>query len=429
VTFITALEEAIWIQSHTGTFSRTDPIDRAGKQRGDTKMKRLTVSENPEFDQHIHNAISPTYPGKPMHQGMPPFDTAGPALSFYEFWPTKLFYIPITINWLLLSIRYGCATLPTVANPLFPVGGLVGESKEAILSEVGGRSRRMVARFTALTRHDDDAAVENDCRRAESLMREKAIAYPAVVKPDVGCRGTGVQIVRDHSALLSYLKGFPRGGRVMIQELVPHEGEAGVFYVRFPNEERGFIFSLTLKYFPFVTGDGKTRLRKLIENDRRAGLIKHVYLERHRAHLSDIIPKNQNFRLAFTGSHSRGAIFRNGKQLITKQMCDAFDRISHDIPEFYFGRFDVRFSDYRELQCGRGFKIIEINGAGGEATHIWDRKTPIMEAYRTLFRQYRYLFEIGSRNRRRGFSPSTLSAMWRAYWLEKKLTRQYPHTE
>lgn len=392
-------------------------------------MNGHTVSENPEIAQHIQNAISPTYPGKPMHHGMPPFDPSGPALSFYEFWPTKLFYIPITLNWLLLSIRHGSPTLPTVANPLFPVGGLVGESKEAVLSEVGGQSRRLVARFTALKRNGSDPTAEVDCRHAETLMRENDITFPAVAKPDVGCRGTGVQIVRDRSALLAYLKNFPHGGRVMLQELVPHEGEAGVFYVRFPEEEKGFIFSLTLKYFPFVTGDGKTPLGKLIENDRRAGQIKHIYLERHRAHLGDVIPKNQHFRLAFTGSHSRGTIFRNGNQFITEQMRDAFDRISHDIPEFYFGRFDVRFSDYRELQRGRGFKIVEINGAGGEATHIWDRKTPILEAYRTLFRQYRYLFEIGSRNRQRGYNPTPLSKMWRAYLLEKNLTRFYPHTE
>lgn len=392
-------------------------------------MNRRISPKPLEFDQHINNAISPTYPGKPMHQGMPPFDPSGPALSFYEFWPTKLFYIPVTISWLLLSIRHGCATLPTVANPLFPVGGLVGESKEAVLARVGGRSRSTVARFAVLTHSGDNSDFKIECKRAERLMRDNNISYPAVVKPDVGCRGVGVQIVRNGDQLFSYLSGFPPNGRVMIQELVPHEGEAGVFYVRFPGEEKGFIFSLTLKYSPFVTGDGKNSLRKLIENDRRAGLIKHIYFQRHKAQLDDIIPANQNFRLAFTGSHSRGAIFRNGNHYITPQMRKAFDRIADDTPEFYFGRYDVRFSDYRELQRGTGFKIVEINGAGGEATHIWDRKTPILEAYGTLLRQYRYLFEIGARNRRRGFQPASLSEMWRAYRYEKKLTRLYPHTE
>ena len=381
------------------------------------------------MDQMVKNAISHTYPGKPMHQGMPPLDPSGPAISFYEFWPTKLFYIPVSIYWILLSIRYGSATLPTIANPMFPVGGLVGESKEAVLSSVGGQSSRLVARFAALTRGSRGADEEADCQRAEALMQENHLSYPAVVKPDVGCRGAGVQIVRDRYELLSYLKGFPVGGRVMIQELVPHEGEAGVFYIRMPGEMSGFIFSLTLKYNPYVTGDGQKTLRDLIENDRRAGLIKHVYLKRHEKHLDDVIPEGQNFRLAFTGSHSRGTIFRNGNQYITDQMREAFDRISHDIPEFYFGRFDVRFPDFRELQQGDGFKIVEINGAGGEATHIWDRKTPILQAYRTLIKKFAFLFTIGAHNRRRGFKPSPLLQMWKAYRKEKFLTPLYPHTE
>jgi hypothetical protein len=318
--------------------------------------------------------------------------------------------------------------LPTIANPLFPVGGLVGESKEAVLSEVGGKSRRIVARFATLTR-GSSANAEADCQSAETFMQEEHLFYPVVVKPDVGCRGVGVQLVRDTNEMLSYLKDFPMGGRVMIQELVPYEGEAGVLYVRLPGEKRGFIFSLTLKYFPFVTGDGKTPLEKLIERDRRAGLIKHVYHKRHEKQFDEIIPKDQNFRLAFTGSHSRGTIFRNGNQYITDQMRRAFDRISYDIPEFYFGRFDVRFADYRELQQGKGFKIVEINGAGGEATHIWDRKTPILQAYRTLIKQFELLFEIGARNRQLGYKPATLPEIWKAYKREKWLTPLYPYTE
>ena len=392
-------------------------------------MNRSTFPGTVALDQSVKNAISPTYPGKPMHLGMPPFDPSGPAMSFYEFWPPKLFYIPVTVFWLLLSIRHGSTTLPTIANPLFPTGGLVGESKEAVLSKVGGQSSNLVARFTALTRGGSDTRAEADCQHAEARMQAKHLSYPAVVKPDVGCRGVGVQIVRNTDELLSYLKKFPLGGRVLIQELVPHEGEAGVFYVRLPGEKTGFIFSLTLKYFPYVTGDGKTTLGKLIGNDRRAGLIKDVYLKRHEKRLDDVIPKDQHFRLAFTGSHSRGTIFRNGNPYITEKMRAAFDRISYDIPEFYFGRFDVRFSDFRELQKGRGFKIVELNGAGGEATHIWDRKTPILQAYRTLMKQFGYLFEIGARNRRRGFEPSTPLELWKAYKKEKWFTPLYPHTE
>jgi hypothetical protein len=392
-------------------------------------MTRKSAIKRSEREQAIQNAITPTYPDKPMHQGMPPFDLSGPPLSFYEFWPPRLFYIPIAIGWVLLSIRHRSATLPTIANPLFPIGGLVGESKEAILSKVGGRSVDLIARFAALTRGSNGADAKTDGEQLEALMAEKEIAYPAVVKPDMGCRGVGVQIVRNRDQLLTYLDNYPLGGRVIVQELVPYEGEAGVFYIRLPGEKKGFIFSLTLKYNPFVQGDGKSTLRELIENDPRARLIKHVYLKRHEKRLDEVVPEGQNFRLAFTGSHSRGTIFRNGNAYITEQMRDAFEEISHEIPAFYFGRYDVRFSDYRELQQGRGFKIVEINGAGGEATHIWDRKTPILEAYRTLLKQVAFLFEIGARNRRRGFKPASLLELWRAYRREKKLTPLYPYTE
>jgi hypothetical protein len=392
-------------------------------------MNQTQEFTSPVLGRITQNAIAPTYPDKPRHQGMPPFDPSGPPLSFYEFWPPRLFYIPICIQWILLSIRYGSATLPSVANPLFPLGGLVGESKEMILSQVSGNSAGVVARFAAITRGRKGADAGTDADRAEGMMRENNITYPAVAKPDIGCRGAGVQIVRDSDELLAYLQSFPVGGRMLLQELVPYEGEAGVFYVRPPNATQGIIFSLTLKYFPYVQGDGVSSLKELIERDRRAGLIKHVYLKRHEKHLDTIIPQGQNFRLAFTGSHSRGTIFRNGNAYITAEMAATFDKISHDIPEFYFGRFDVRFPDYKEFQKGRGFKIVEINGAGGEATHIWDRKTPIMEAYRTLMKQFNYLFKIGAHNRRRGFKPASPMELWRAYRTEKKLTPLYPHTE
>ncbi|CAG0910597.1 unnamed protein product, partial [Cyprideis torosa] len=52
-----------------------------------------------------------------------------------------------------------------------------------------------------------------------------------------------------------------------------------------------------------------------------------------------------------------------------------------------------------------------INGAGAEATHIWDSKTTLREAYATLMEQYRLLFEIGAQNRARGYEPMTFKAM------------------
>lgn len=214
----------------------------------------------------------------------------------------------------------------------------------------------------------------------------------------------------------------------MLQTLVDEEGEAGVFYVREPGEDKGRITSLTLKYFPRVTGDGTSTLRELILNDSRAGKLAHIYMDRHEHRLNDVVPAGESVRLAFAGSHSRGTIFRNGNAEITEAMTDAFDEIAKSVGEFYIGRFDVRFGDFDALKEGKGFRIIEINGAGGEQTHIWDSRTTLREAYRALLMQFGALYRIGAKNRRRGFKPTSLLGLIRAWLGEKKLTKHYPIT-
>ena len=229
--------------------------------------------------------------------------------------------------------------------------------------------------------------------------------------------------------MLAYIDSFPRGAAFLLQRLVPHEGEAGIFYCRRPGEQRGRIVSITLKYFPHVTGDGCRTLRELILADPRAGRLPHLYLRRHTARLSEVLPAGESIRLAFAGSHSRGAIFRNGTHLVTPAMEARFDAIAQAMPEFHFGRFDVRFEDFGEVQRGEGFTILEVNGAGAESTHIWDRRTGLLQAWRDLMRQYRWLFEIGAANRARGFKPMSLAAFMRDYRREKLLTPQYPATD
>ncbi|WP_218048750.1 ATP-grasp domain-containing protein [Curvivirga aplysinae] len=376
-------------------------------------------------DLSIENAINPTSAGKLMHQGMPPLEMDGPALSHFEFWSPRVFYIPIVLQTIWLSLRHMGATLPTSANPHFPMGGLVGESKKIVLSLAGETAKEFISPFTQITKGESEDIIS----LAEKRMSEAGLTFPLVAKPDMGCRGVGVQIARSSEELITYIDSFPDDASILLQELVPYEAEAGVFYIREPDQEKGRIFSVTLKYFPYVIGDGTRNLRQLIEEDERAGQISHVYLKRHESRLDEIIPAGQPYRLAFAGSHSRGTIFRDGRPYVTKAMTDAFDKIAKDIPEFYFGRFDVRFTNVEDLQQGKNFKIVEVNGAGGEATHIWDRKITLREAYKTLFEQYATLYRIGAKNRKRGFKPASLWRLTKAWQEEKRLVADYPHTE
>jgi hypothetical protein len=371
-----------------------------------------------------------TSPPVRPHQGMPPLDQEGPPLSFFEFWPMWAFYPPVMAYAAWLMLRYRGVLLPTAANPSFPGGGFYGESKAEILALATRHVPEWVAPFIRVERPAnpaDDVADEGEA--ALAALREAGFDLPVVAKPDLGCRGAGVKLVRTADDLRAYLQAFPAGATLVLQRLVPFEGEAGIFYCRRPGEARGRVVSITLKYFPHVIGDGRRTLRELILDDPRAGRLPHLYLKRHLARLDEVPPAGQAIRLAFAGSHSRGAIFRNGTHLVTPAMESRFDAIANSLPEFHFGRFDIRFERFADVQQGEGFTIVEINGAGAESTHIWDRRTGLLQAWRDLMRQYRWLFEIGYANRARGFRTMGWAEFVRGYRREKFLTPRYPATD
>jgi hypothetical protein len=363
-----------------------------------------------------------------VHKGMPPLDMSGRATSPFEFWPAKVFYFPIALQWLGLSIKYRSLTLPTAANPMFPLGGLVGESKASVMSDLEGKAKERFADFHCFTR-SNGAFGEEEVDRALEVVSEGGLTLPFVAKPDMGCRGTGVQLIKSRDNLASYLEVFPSGRQIIFQQYVPYEAEAGIFYVRRPEEEKGRILSLTLKYFPHIFGNGTSTIEELIFADKRAGPLAHIYLPRHKSRLKEVLGVGEPMRLAFTGSHSRGTIFRNGNQYITDEMRDAFDEVADGIPGFCFGRFDARFPSLEDLQKGGEFHLMEVNGAGGEMTHIWDAKTTLFEAYRDLMEQFRILFQIGADNRTLGHKPSTLRQIYKAWKDERTMTELYPPTE
>jgi hypothetical protein len=358
-------------------------------------------------------------------------EQGGPPISFFEFWPMWAFYPPVMAYVAWLMLRYRSFLLPTVANPSFPGGGFYGESKADILALAMKHIPEWTAPLVRRVRPCDttQAAASAECEDALMALHQAGITLPVVAKPDLGCRGAGVKLIQNATELTGYIQAFPAGATYLLQKLVPFEGEAGIFYCRRPGQAQGRIISITLKYFPHVYGDGHSTLRELILQEPRAGLLSHLYLHRHAPRLNEVPAPGEPVRLAFAGSHSRGAIFRNGTHLVTPEMEASFEAIARRLPEFHFGRFDVRFENFSDVQQGHGFTLVEINGAGAESTHIWDRRTSLLQAWRDLMRQYRWLFEIGAANRRRGFKPMTWAEFKAAYRREKILTPQYPATD
>ena len=356
---------------------------------------------------------------------MPPFGD-GPAVSHFEFWPAWKFYAPVWLWIGLLIVRHRSIRAPLIANPGFPAGGLVGERKSELFARLSGPERRHLPDYIAVERLD--AAIDLQWPVIERQIRDACLQYPMVAKPDIGCRGAGVRPVRSPTELRQYAQEFPIGETFLIQRMIDLEGEAGVFYVRQPGAKQGTIHSLTLKYFPHVVGDGRSTLRQLIHADARAGVVPQLYLRRFGDELDCIVSMGEARRLVFSGSHSKGAIFRNGNAYITEAMRARFDAIADAIDGFHFGRFDVRFADFAAFQRGEDFSIIEYNGAGAEMTHIWDSRTTLLEAWSTLFRQFSLLFKVGAANRKRGVRPESWQSFLRQWKREKSLVDQYPVT-
>mgnify|MGYP001556690123 CR=1 FL=1 len=352
-----------------------------------------------------------------FHEGMPELATEGRPLSRFEDASPFLFYFPVGLYWTWLSLRYRSIGLPSLANPSISAGGLCGESKSDVLNLLGPQGRAVLAPFVTVSDRAPASAI--------AAMRRGGLTFPVVAKPDIGRRGSGVEGIADEAALAAYLARFPEGRRLILQRLVRDEAEAGVFYVRKPGETRGRIVSLTLKYFPKAIGDGRSTLRALIAADPRASQLSHLYHRRLGARLDQVPAAGEEVRLVEVGNHCKGAIFRNGQRYVTPEMERTFAAISDEIPDFYFGRFDVRFRRLDDLRRGTGFTIIEVNGAGSEATHIWDRQTRLIDAYRGLFQQVRLAFEIGAANRRRGLKPMSGLALLRCYLAEKRLIASY----
>lgn len=344
-------------------------------------------------------------------------------ISFFEFWPGWLFYAPVVAHCIALGVRYGSPALLTAANPGITAGGLCGESKTSILDQIAvDEERAALARYTIL----DVAGTEADLPAGEAAMRAAGLSWPIVAKPDIGCNGTGVRLARGPDDLRRYLSGFPAGERVVLQEFIPHENEAGLFYVRHPDEPHGRITSLTLKETPFVVGDGRTTLRDLVLADPRAGRLAHLYLPRLAGRLGEVPVQGVRVPLIFVGNHCKGAIFRDGAGHTTPALTARVERFARSIPDFYFGRIDVRFASLAALGRGEGFRVIEVNGAGSEATHVWDPRTTLGQAWRSQFFHYGLAYRIGAANRARGARPTRVLELLRLWRTQRRLMAAYP---
>ena len=320
----------------------------------------------------------------------------------WEFWPMWVFYSPVAVWLLWLVVRHRGVGALGAANPGMPDGGIVGESKFDIVSQ-------LPAEWTIPAAAIEPGSAEARAWRLASHVSQRGWKLPLILKPDVGQRGVGVRLVHTLEGARAYLAR--EASRVVVQPYHAGPYEAGIFYYRFPGWKRGRILSITDKHFPVATGDGQSTLEELIWSDGRLRMQAARFLSRHDADRTRVLAHGERLPLAIAGNHAQGTLFKDGRHLITTALEDRIDDIARSYRGFFIGRFDVRYSDVDRFKTGEDLAIVELNGATAESTNIYDPDGSLIDAYRQLFRQWSLVFAIGAANRCLGAPATSLKRL------------------
>ncbi len=295
----------------------------------------------------------------------------------------------------------------TASNPSILTGGMMGESKYEVLQLVPESLKpvtnliKLPATVTSIT----------------ETMRNSGLTFPLIFKPDLGERGWMVRRIKDEQDIERYLEEIKID--FIMQELVDLPLEFGVYYVRFPSQQQGFVNSITGKEFLSVTGDGKKTLQELILEKDRAKIqwetLRKVYADR----LADIVPSGKKLELVSIGNHCLGTTFLNFNHLINGKLNSSFDSISKKINGFYFGRYDLRCASLQDLENGN-VKIMELNGCGAEPAHIYHPGSSLIKAVGVLITHWKNLYRVSKENHERGVSYLSLQEGREIYKRVKK---------
>lgn len=277
----------------------------------------------------------------------------------------------------------------SASNPSILSGGMMGESKYEVLQLVPHalQPKTIIIRLPTTVTNITDT------------MREAGLTLPIIFKPDLGERGWMVRRIKIEQDIEQYLKEIKID--FIVQELVDLPLEFGVYYVRFPSQQTGFVNSITGKEFLSVTGDGRKTLQQLILEKDRAKIQWDTLSMGYADRLSEIIPAGKKLELVSIGNHCLGTTFLNYNHLINEKLNASFDAISKQIHGFYFGRYDLRCASLEDLENGK-VKIMELNGCGAEPAHIYHPGSSLIKAMGVLITHWRNLYRVSKENHERG---------------------------
>ncbi len=236
----------------------------------------------------------------------------------------------------------------------------------------------------------------------EAQLEQHKIAYPFIVKPEIGGQGILFRKIDRPEELLTYHTRMPV--EYIVQEMVHYPMEVSVFHIRHPKETRGKITGFLHKVPLHVFGDGTHTLQELVAMHEKAKL-RLGLASRHKERWQTIIPAGEKVVLSHAANHNQGAHFIDLSAEIDDRLLRVFDDISLRINDFFYGRYDILCNSVEELKEGKNFSILEYNGCGAEPNHFYDTGYTLREAYREILFHWNQLYRISKYNASRGIKP------------------------
>jgi hypothetical protein len=333
----------------------------------------------------------------------------------WEYWSFNVVYLPIYPVFIFLCLRARSFFFYAASNPKIKNGGFLGESKKDIYVLVPAQWQPRAFFFPAGSKPD---------LVLDKLLRA-GFRFPLIGKPDIGARGRGVKKLDDKEALLFYVTSAKVDFHV--QEFISYENEAGIFYYRYPGQEKGNISGIVHKEFLKVTGNGHDTVRELLKVTPRA-ILQLPQLEMTEPDKLDYVPAGgEVFTVVPYGNHARGAMFLDDSGSVNAKLVLAIDDICRQIPLFYFGRMDIRYQSRELLDEGKSFYILEVNGAGSEPTHIYDPRHSIFFAWKEIIRHWIILYKISRANHKLGYPYLSVSEGIAMFKKDKEDSKRLEH--
>ncbi len=314
----------------------------------------------------------------------------------WEYWSFGAVYAVIYPVFFCLVIRERFRFFFKAANPLIKNGGFLMESKKEIYDMIPGNLAPATLFFKVAT----PAAI------VLKAIAENKFSYPLIIKPDIGMKGLAAQKIESETEVIKFVPVFTID--FLVQQFIPYTNEAGIFYYRYPGAAKGKISGIVAKEFLTLTGDGTKTLFQLLSVDKRF-ILQVPYLQKELGeNINEVLAAGEKKLLVPYGNHARGAKFLDYSSLADEKLEHTIDAVCRQVPEFYYGRLDVRYDNWEDLKDGKKFSVIELNGAGSEPTHMYDPRHSLFFAWKEIIRHWFLLWRISRMNYKRGHSYMTV---------------------